>query len=129
MALAPIPFFTDENVPDSVGWAISDAGHILTRLRECMVPGSKDQLIALTCARAGQVLVSHDNDFTEIARRLHLSKFGKNLHRIDLKCDGPIASRRMRELMSLIEHEWTQARILTIPLLVIVGNEIVKIRR
>jgi predicted nuclease of predicted toxin-antitoxin system len=126
---APIPFFTDHNVPDSVGAAIVAANHTLTRLRECMSPDSDDKLIAVTCARSGQVLVSHDNDFKEITKRLQLTRFKNSLHRIDLKCSGPVAAGRMRDVLSLIEHEWFHARLLGIPMLVTVGSDWIRVRR
>jgi predicted nuclease of predicted toxin-antitoxin system len=129
MALAPIPFFTDENVPDSVGWSIQGAGHELTRLREYLVTGSKDELIAISCARAGHVLVSHDNDFKALAERLQLAKLSKTLHRVDMKCYEPEGARRIREAMSLIEHEWMHARVLKVPMLVTIGNDYIRVRR
>jgi predicted nuclease of predicted toxin-antitoxin system len=131
MALAPIPFFTDQNIPDSVGRAIAAAGHELERLRDCMPITAKDPLIAIACARGGQVLVSQDNDFKAIAERLRISqnKHARMLHRVDIRCDAVVAAIRLRDMMSLIEHEWTQARILGIAMLVELGNEFVRIRR
>ena len=69
-----IPFFTDHNVADSVGKVILQHGHALTRLRDVMPRDSKDPLVALACVQSGQVLVSHDNDFRDIARRLQVTQ-------------------------------------------------------
>lgn len=106
-----IPFFTDHNVADSVGKVIIQHGHALIRLRDVMPRDSKDPLVALACAQAGQVLVSHDNDFREIARRLQVTQreYRTQLHRIDLRCLEPAAAGRMTEAMALVESEWTLA--------------------
>jgi predicted nuclease of predicted toxin-antitoxin system len=131
MALAPIPFFTDQNIPDSVGRAITAAGHELQLLRNCMPITAKDPLIAIACARGGQVLVSQDNDFKAIAERLRISqnKYANSLHRLDIRCDAVNAASRVRDMMSLIEHEWMHAHILGRAMVVEIGNEFVRIRR
>jgi hypothetical protein len=105
-----IPFFTDHNVPDSVGAVILAHGHQLTRLRDCMVKDTKDPVIAIACSQGGQVLVSHDNDFKEIAKRLQVSQRQyRGLHRIKLSCFEPESANRIADLMSLVEHEWSAA--------------------
>jgi predicted nuclease of predicted toxin-antitoxin system len=111
MAHQPIPFFTDNCVPDSVGNAIIAAGHQLTRLRDCMLTDTKDPVIAIACAEGGQVLVSHDNDFKAVAKRLQISQgqYQKRLHRVDLRCEEPSSAHRLEVAMSLIEHEWMVA--------------------
>ena len=106
-----IPFFTDHNVADSVGKVILQHDHALTRLRDVMPRDSKDPLVALACAQSGQVLVSHDNDFREVASRLQVTQrdYRTQLHRIDLRCVEPAAAARVAEAMALIESEWTLA--------------------
>ena len=103
-----IPFFTDQNVPDSVGDVIIDAGHELTRLRDVMDATTADPIIAVACARNGHVLVSHDRDFRHVSRRLGITQrqFQKSLHRIQLRCPEPSSARRVSEALSLIEAEW-----------------------
>lgn len=105
-----IHFFLDHNVPESVGRALETAGHQVTRLRECMAKDTKDPVIAVACAEGGLVLVSHDNDFKGVAKRLEVSQRQyRKLHRIDLRCEEPESATRITELMSLIEHEWSVA--------------------
>ena len=127
----PIPFFTDHNVPDSVGKAIVGAGHVLQRLRECMPSDTKDPVIAIACARAGQVLVSHDNDFKAIAKRLNLTKsqYLKSLHRIDLRCPEPEGARRILDAMSLIEHEWRRSRKSKEPMVIEIKDALIRVLR
>lgn len=107
-ARPPIPFFTDQNVPDSVGNALVAAGHQLTRLRDVMDIESPDPVIAVACSRHGQVLVSHDTDFRDISRRLGITQrqYQNSLHRIHLCCPEPSSAQRIEEALSLIEAEW-----------------------
>lgn len=107
----PIPFFTDQNVADSAGNFLREWGHELTRLRDCMAVDTKDPLVALACAEGGHVLVSHDNDFPGVARRLQLSQRAARtrLHRIGLRCFEPDAAQRLRAAIRLIEMEWALA--------------------
>jgi predicted nuclease of predicted toxin-antitoxin system len=105
-----IRFFTDNNVPDSVAQALIDAGHKVTRLRDVMLPDSSDPVIAVACSTSGHVLVTHDNDFRGggAAKRLGLSRreYRTKLHRIQMRCEEPRSARRIKDAMSLIEHEW-----------------------
>lgn len=105
-----IPFFTDHNVPESAGAAIIQAGHDLVRLRDVMLTTSSDPVIAVACAENCRVLVSHDNDFKTVAKRLQVSRRQYHqLHRVAMECEEPNSARRLSELMSLIEHEWSVA--------------------
>ena len=109
MAAVPsIPFFTDQNVPDSVGNFLLAAGHGLTRLRDAMATTTEDQIIAVACSASGNVLISHDTDFKGVAKRLMISQrqYRKSLHRIHLGCPEPMAAARMKDALSLIEAEW-----------------------
>lgn len=103
-----IPFFTDQNVPDSVGNALKDAGHKLTRLRDVMDVRTADPIIAVACSEHGQVLVSHDNDFRSVAKRLNVTQrqYQKSLHRIQLRCPEPLSAKRVTDALSVIQAEW-----------------------
>lgn len=107
-----IPFFTDQNVPDSVGNAAISAGHSLTRLRDVMDTRTADPLVGVACSRAGHVLVSHDKDFRAISKRLNITQrhYQTSLHRVLMRCPEPRSAERMREALSLIEYEWDSAR-------------------
>ena len=102
-----IPFFIDNCVADSVGKFLRGAGHDVVLLRNFMAPDTKDPIVAIACVESARVLVTHDKDFKEIAKRLNISQksYGK-LHRISLRCPEPEAASRMKEAMSLIEWEW-----------------------
>lgn len=106
-----IPFFTDNNVPDSVGNALYSAGHEVKRLRDCMARDSADQIVAIACAIHGYVLVTHDKDFRAIAKRLGITQRQyQKLHRVSLRCKEVNSTARITGALSLIEREWDYAR-------------------
>ena len=106
-----IPFFTDNNVPESVGQVLTAHGHSVVRLRDCIPEDSDDPLVAVTCAINGRVLISHDHDFKEVSRRLAMTQahYRTRLHRIDMRCFEPDGAARIETALSLIEHEWAVA--------------------
>jgi len=106
-----IKFFTDENVPDSVGRMLTDAGHDVATLRDHLVPGSPDQVVAKFSELLGAVLVSLDRDFDSLAPRIGVGQRRfRRLSRISIKCDEPRAAERIKTALSLIEHEWQVAQ-------------------
>jgi predicted nuclease of predicted toxin-antitoxin system len=102
-----IPFFTDQDVPESVGKHLSSAGHGVTRLRDCMPDDSADPVVAITCAVNGLVLITHDKDFRQASKRLQVTQREyRKLHRIQLRCDEVNSAKRIEQALSLIESEW-----------------------
>lgn len=103
-----IPFFTDQNVPDSVGKNLVTAGHQLTRLRDVMDPDTPDPIILVACSKTGQVLITHDKDFKTLAKRLNITQrqYQNVLHRIQLRCSEPESASRIMDALLLIEAEW-----------------------
>lgn len=103
-----IPFFTDQNVPDSVGRNLVSAGHGLTRLRDVMDTNTADPIIYVACSRSGHVLVTHDKDFRDLSRRLKVTQrqYHNSMHRIQLSCAEPESANRIMDALSLIEAEW-----------------------
>jgi predicted nuclease of predicted toxin-antitoxin system len=105
-------FFMDECVPDSVGKALQEAGHEVIFLRDVIAKGSPDEFVAKISEILGAILVTHDSDFRAIASRFSLGQSKrKTLSRVSLgSCQGPKAVSRIREALSLIEHEWVFAQ-------------------
>lgn len=127
---SPIPFFTDHNVPDSVGRALTEAGHRVVRLREVMDKQSPDQVILVACSRNGHVLVHHDNDFKQLSKQLSISKrqYRNSLHRIHLRCPEPESAQRIRDALTLIEAEWVYPRMDT-PMVIEIASHSIRVLR
>ncbi|MCW5575930.1 MAG: DUF5615 family PIN-like protein [Burkholderiales bacterium] len=104
-----IPFFTDQNVPESASQFFADMGHPIVRLREVMAITTPDPVIAVACSQSGQVLVTHDTDFRQASKRLKITQreYREKLHRILLSCDFATDVDRLKDAWSVIEHEWS----------------------
>jgi hypothetical protein len=105
-----IPFFTDQNVPDSVGAALVAAGHTVTRLRDAMDTTTVDPVVAAACVNSGHVLVTHDGDFKRNARAMNVTQraYKESLDRIVMECPEPRSAQRLMEVLPFIELAWTR---------------------
>jgi predicted nuclease of predicted toxin-antitoxin system len=131
MATRPIIlFFTDQNVPESVAKALEAAGHTVTRLRDVMPTDSADAVVAAACEQAGLVLLTHDNDFKNMAARMRISnrRFRK-LSFIRLGCRESRSATRIQAALSLIEHEWEIAQATNGRLQIHLGDEVIRTSR
>ena len=101
--------FVDHCVPESVCRAFEEFGHEVIRLREKTAPDSPDMLVAAVSEANDAILVTMDGDFKEIAARTGIGQ--RRYRRLSLirfeKCRESQAATRVREAMSLIEHEWS----------------------
>ena len=104
-------FFLDNCVPDSVGQALSGAGHEVIYQRHVIPPDSPDEIVALTSAENDAILLTFDRDHRAIAARAGLSqsRLGR-LSRIDFRCVEPEAPQRIKDGLALIETEWEHAQ-------------------
>ena len=104
----PIPFFTDNDVPDGVGAALQERGHAVIRLRDRMLRDSPDPVVAAACRNQGLVLVTHNvKHFRSISQRYESKRNEPDrLCRILLECKQIDAVARMRDAIGLIEAEW-----------------------
>ena len=110
---APIPFFTDNDVPASVNKALLAAGHTVVRLRDQMALTSPDEIVATACREGGLVLVTHNvRDFQRILRdRMQMTKKqALQFSRLELACSQVEAARRVQEEMEVIELAWARHR-------------------
>ena len=64
-----LAIFVDHNVAESSARAFESAGHRVRRLRHTLPPDAPDDLVAATAAAAGEILLTHDKDFRQVARR------------------------------------------------------------
>jgi len=104
-------FFIDHCVPESVAKALEAFGKKVMRLREKTAPDSPDTLVAAVAEANGAILVTMDADFKQIAGRNGIGN--RRFKRLSLlrfeKCRESRAADRIRDAMSLIEHEWCLA--------------------
>lgn len=102
-------FALDEGVPNSVGKALQELGHRVYFLNEgTLVPrGSKDQLVCAFAVMNDLILVAIDGDMKTIAKRYGATgALYAKLNLLQLRCSELEAADRVRQAMTLIEHEW-----------------------
>lgn len=101
-------FFLDEGVPDSVGHALMERGHQVGFLNKTLARGSSDPLVCAIADINDAILVALDGDMKRIAQSYGVgSRRFLRLGLVKLSCFEPDAARRVREAISLIEHEWS----------------------
>jgi predicted nuclease of predicted toxin-antitoxin system len=94
-------------VPDAVGRAFEERGHDVTYGNRSLPRGSPDQLVCIAAINAGAILVAADHDMRTIARSHGVgNQRFKSLNLLKLSCRKPEAADKVRQAMSLIEHEW-----------------------
>lgn len=104
---SPLRFFLDASVPDSVGRELASAGHEVIYHREALSDGAKDPVVCQTAIANSAILVAVDADMKHLSKR-----FGKSDDRftkLDLlmcSCSAALASKRVVQAISLVEHEW-----------------------
>ena len=99
----------DNDVADSVGRVLRDAGHDVTLLRDQMETTTKDPVVAVACREGGLVLVTHNvRDFRRIIRQeidVTKSQAGQ-LSRVELVCSQVIAADRVAQELDFITLAW-----------------------
>jgi predicted nuclease of predicted toxin-antitoxin system len=97
----------DEGVPDAVGRAFEERGHVVTFGNRSLPRGSADQLVCIAAINAGAIFVAADHDMRTIAKAHGVgNERFKSLNLLKLSCRKPEAAGKVRQAMSLIEHEW-----------------------
>jgi predicted nuclease of predicted toxin-antitoxin system len=100
-------FFLDESVPDSVGHVLMAEGHEVGFLNKSMARSSSDPLVCVIADINNAILVALDGDLKRIAQGYNVgARTFLKLGLLKLSCFEPDAARRVKEAMSLIEHEW-----------------------
>jgi predicted nuclease of predicted toxin-antitoxin system len=103
--------FLDEGVPVSVGRVFETRGHEVIYLAEALQPGSPDPLVCAAAEANDAILVAHDGDMREHARRHGVGQRRfRRLSLIKLSCRESQAARRVDEAMALIEAEWERSQ-------------------
>lgn len=102
-------FLLDESVPNAVGVVLKGAGHetYFVNKSQIVLRGSPDPVVAEAAVQADAILVALDGDMRQIAKS---HGAGKNryskLSVLKLSCSELAAAKRVKAMMSLIEHEW-----------------------
>ncbi|MBX9702440.1 MAG: DUF5615 family PIN-like protein [Acetobacteraceae bacterium] len=103
--------FVDQCVPDSAGRMLQELGHDVVFLREKLAVDSPDLLVAAVAEGNDAILLSMDGDFRVIARRHGVGRRAyRTLSLIKLSCRESRAAARLRDCISIIEHEWQRSQ-------------------
>lgn len=101
--------FLDAGVPDSVAEVFHKHGHVAILHREALPEKSTDAVVCATALANDAILVAIDGDMKTFAKRFGIShgssRFAK-LNIIRLCCNEVLASKRLDQAMTFIEHEW-----------------------
>ena len=95
-------------MPDGVGREFEAAGHRVIYLRNAIKTGSADDVVAVTASANEAILVACDGDMKSLVRKYGMPRSRtKDLSLIKITVKSKVqAAPRIREAMSLIEHEW-----------------------
>jgi len=82
-------------------------GHQVGFLNKTMARASSDQLVCVIADINNAILIALDGDMKRIAQGYGIgARTFLKLGLLKLSCYEPDAARRVKEAMSLIEHEW-----------------------
>lgn len=101
--------FLDASVPDSVGKVFAECGHEVIYHRDVLPERTPDQVVAATALANNAILVAIDHDMKQMTQRYGMTPRGDRFARLNLIrlcCDEVLAAKRLRQAMTLIEHEW-----------------------
>ena len=97
----------DEGVPLQVGRVFENAGHSTIYFSNALKSGSPDALVAKTALVNDAALVVFDRDMGRFMKRgLAADDRFARLNLLRFECSEPMAAARLKESLSLIEHEW-----------------------
>lgn len=96
----------DQNVPDSIAQFLRERGHDVTLVRNTLGRAAPDQLIDLTAAREGLIVVTLDKDFRRFRKQIHTVRqqpflVGAGLIHIALR--ETLAASRLMDEIEMIE--------------------------
>jgi predicted nuclease of predicted toxin-antitoxin system len=102
-------FFLDHNVAEQVAEYLNSVGFQTTRLKDVLVENTEDPVVATHCIQTGDVLVTHDNDFKTMRKRLLIgNRRFRTLHVVLLSCPNARARQRLEHSMPVLLAVWQQ---------------------
>ncbi len=107
--IPPLRVLLDEGTPDSVGRVFREHEHPVIYHREVLEQGVTDPVVCATALANEAILIAVDADMKRLAKRYGTTPTAGRFERLNLiwiGCNGPLASKRADQAMSLIEHEW-----------------------
>jgi predicted nuclease of predicted toxin-antitoxin system len=101
----------DEGTPAPVANPFTRHGHRVIHFHEVLTPGEgvKDAVVAAMAMQNDAALIAVDSDLKRLMRRHGSSPDNarfKSLNLIWLSCNPVMATKRIEQAMSFIEHEW-----------------------
>jgi predicted nuclease of predicted toxin-antitoxin system len=86
---------------------LREKGHEAIFMRDSITTGSSDPLVCKAAKANDAILVACDGDMRQLVKRYGVSNgLYKKLSLLKLSCGHAQALNRLRQTMSLIEHEW-----------------------
>lgn len=116
MISGPMTLLIDENVPESVADFFRERGHNVLSVRDVLLPGTPDSVIAKYGNQIGAIVVTWNHkDFKKLITRVPdgLGATFHRLGRINFRCVEPRGRQRAEDLIDLIEFEYDQCQRLT----------------
>ncbi len=113
MAPPRMRLLVDENVPSSVTDFLRQRCHEVILVREVLLPGSADQLVAEVGNRMSAIVVTWNHKhFKQLIARAPISsrQHFTNLGRITSRCSEARGRLRLEQLIRSIEFEYEQAQ-------------------
>lgn len=104
--MPPPPFFLDHNVAKQVGDYLHGEGFQVTFLKDVMAENAEDPVVAAYCIEKGDILLTHDNDFKSMRRRLLIGNRFSALNCVVLACTPAIALARLQFALPHIQFVW-----------------------
>jgi hypothetical protein len=100
-------FLLDEGVSNAIGEFLEERGHIVTYGNKALPRRTQDPVVCTAALNSGAILIAADHDMKRIAQD-HGRSGGrfKSLSLIKLSCRSPDSEAKVKEAISLIEHEW-----------------------
>jgi predicted nuclease of predicted toxin-antitoxin system len=103
----------DENVPESVASFFRDRGHDVRFVRDLLLPGTPDAVVAALGDELAAVIVTWNHrDFKRLAARVpegNVQRF-RRLGRINFRCNEAHGRRRAEDFIEEIEFHYAQAQ-------------------
>ena len=110
--MVAIPLLIDENVPESVTDFFRERGHSVQLVRELLLSGTPDPIIAAVADRMGAVVVTWDRDFNRLIQRVPKGGRGavRRAGRISFSCNEARGRARLESVIESIEFEYERSR-------------------